>query len=426
MSMNKASQVSARVVRHLPWLLLGVVAGCGTTAGRGASGQPGPAAPVHLDMDPIKIEATTGADGTRIDAFDASELFERAGQALSDKRWDEAVKTYGKLLKEFPESSYVRPTFYNLGLAHIGKKDWPAAIEAFKSLVDRYPGHADAKDSLFQLGACYAEQSNWPASAEIFARLLERADLNADDRIEAVARRGFAQFNLGDLDAAEKTFRSVIALKQTIENEERLSTDFFLAFSQYHMGEIFHERFRKAALRMPEAQLDKDLDEKARLLLTAQRAYIDTIKYGNPGWASAAGFQVGSLYEELYDAFMQVPIPPELDAEARGVYVEELHKRIRILLEKSLRWQRENLLMIERLGVNTDWAEKSRLAYAKLLRLLEPELPNDGDDLMRRMPPHPAPSPAPPPVPRAPFRGGPEDGKQTAPTDKDDLRRHVL
>jgi len=29
-----------------------------------------------------------------------------------------------------------------------------------------------------------------------------------------------------------------------------------------------------------------------------------------------------------------------------------------------MRWQRENLLMIERLGVNTDWAEKSKLAYA--------------------------------------------------------------
>jgi TolA-binding protein len=416
----------ARKLGHLAAILVcGLAAGCGTTSGRGQGGQAGPPAPVRLDMEPIKIEATTDAEGTHIEAYDAAELFEQAGKALSDKRLDAAVKGYEKLLKNFPDSPYARPALYNLGLAHIDRKDWPAAVTAFRGLVDKYPTHADAKDSLFQLGACYAEQENWPASAEVFARVLERSDLNADDHIEALARRGFAQFNLGDLDAAEKTFRSAMTFKQKIENEERLSTDFYLAFSQYHLGQIFHARFRKAALRMPEAQLDKDLEEKAHLLLTAQRAYIDTIKFGNPGWASAAGFQVGSLYEELYDAFMNVPIPQELDAEGREVYQEELHKKIRILLEKSLRWQRENLLMIERLGVGGDWAQKSRLAYAKLLHLLDPKLPQEGDDLLKRTAPGSIPAPAPPPVPRAPFRGT-DDGRETPPTDADTLRRHVL
>lgn len=376
-------------------------------------------------MEPMKIEATSDAAGTHIDAYDAPELFERAGQALSDKRFDAAGTTYAKLLKEFPESTYVRPSLYNLGLAHIGRKDWASAADAFKSLVDRYPSHPDAKDSLFQLGACYAEQGNWPASAEVFARVLARADLNADDRIEAIARRGFAQFNLGDLDAAEKAFRAAMVFKQKIESEERLSTDFYLAFSQYHLGQIFHERFRKTSLRMPEAQLDKDLEEKAHLLLTAQRAYIDTIKFGNPAWASAAGFQVGSLYEELYDAFVNVPIPPELDAEGRAIYIEELHRKIRILLEKSLRWQRENLLMIERLGVSTEWAEKSKLAYGKLLRLLEPNSPSETQAPIERSLEPSGKRPAPPPVPRAPFRGG-EDAPEPPPADSDAMRRQVL
>jgi tetratricopeptide (TPR) repeat protein len=418
--MRKISQTANRTCLLL--LVLGLAAGCGTAARR----QPpaaGPEPAVHLDMDPIKIEATSSADGIHIDAFDAPELFEQAGIALSEKRFEDAVKTYGKLLKSFPESSYARPALYNLGLAQIGKADWPAAIESFKTLVEKYPNHPDAKDSLFQLGACYAEQANWPASAEVFARILERPDLNADDRIEAIARRGFAQFNLGDLDAAEKTFRAAMSYKQRIETEERLATDFYLAFSQYHLGQIYHLRFRKAALRLPEAQLDKDLEEKAHLLLTAQRAYIDTIKFGNPAWASAAGFQVGSLYEELYDAFMNVPIPPELNAEAREVYQEELHKKIRILLEKSMRWQRENLLMVERLGVATDWAEKSKLAYAKLLRLLDPKLPPGDDESLKNS--APSPSPVAPPVPKAPLRRG-ESPEESSPSDGDAIRRHVL
>jgi TolA-binding protein len=405
-------------------LLILAAAGCATTSKGSAPTQP-TGEVVRLDMEPIKIEATKDAEGVHIEAFDAAELFEYAGKALSDKRFDDAIKEYERLVRNFPDSSYVRPTFYNLGLAQIGKKDWAGAVESFKGLVDRFPAHPDAKDALFQLGACYAEQNNWPASAEVFARLLERRDLNSDDRIEAIARRGFAQFNLDDLDTAEKTFRSALAYRQQIDSEERLSTDFYLAFAEYHMGEIYHLRFRRAPLRLPESLLDKDLDEKARLLLTAQRAYIDTIKFGNPGWASAAGFQVGSLYEELYDAFMNVPVPPELDREAREVYLDQLHKKIRILLEKSLRWQRENLLMIERLGVATEWAGKSKLAYAKVLKLLDPGVSSDDRPATDKPTPAGTPNPAPPPVPRAPVRGG-ESPKDSTPSDSGAMRRHVL
>ncbi len=425
--MTKSNRRSIRTRTWLPLATLGLVAACATTGRRSKPAPPAPGPVVHLDMDPIKIEATEQADGIRIDAFDAPELFERAGVALSANRFDDAVKVYGKLLKSFPESRYARPSLYNLGLAQIGRKDWAAAVDSFQELVEKYPNHPDAKDALFQLGACFAEQGNWPASAEVFARLLERNDLNADDRIEAMARRGFAQFNLNDLDTAENTFRAAMAYKEGIENQERLSTDFYLAFSQYHLGQIYHLRFRKAALRLPEAQLDKDIEEKAHLLLTAQRAYIDTIKFGNPAWASAAGFQVGSLYEELYDAFMNVPIPPELDAEGRVVYQEELYKKIRILLEKSLRWQRENLLMIERLGVNTEWAEKSKLAYAKLLKLLDPEGAGSEDE-----------NAGAPSLPRAPSGGlatsstagalsrGRSGPRESAPNDNDAIGRRVL
>ena len=47
-------------------------------------------------------------------------------------------------------------------------------------------------------------------------RLLDRKDLTADDRIEAIARRGFAQFRLNDLDQAERTFRSALAFRDQI------------------------------------------------------------------------------------------------------------------------------------------------------------------------------------------------------------------
>jgi TolA-binding protein len=330
------------------------------------------------EMEPMKITAVSGADGVHVEAYDAAELFEQASKALSEKRFDDAIGVYDRLLREFDDTRYTRAAIYNAGLAHQGKKDWPGALRRFQTLASRYPQSTDAKDALFQEGATYAEVENWPASVQVFAQLLERPDLSADDRLEALARRGFAQFQLHDMDTAERTFQSAVSYFHQVEADERLETDFYLALAQYHLGQVNHERFRAAPLRLPERQMGLDLDEKARLLLVSQRQYIDTIKLGNAEWAAASGFQIGSLYEELYDAFVKAPVPPELQvstAEAKeklDIYNAELRKKIRILLEKSVRTHEANLLMMERMGVRSEWRDKSKLAFAKLQTLLDP------------------------------------------------------
>ena len=388
--------------RRLSLVLLVPLAACAGKAKTDVNVAPPPVE--HIEMDPIKISAVRGPDGVHLETFDVAELFEHAGKALAEKRYDDAIASYQLLLKEFAGSAkYQLPALYNQGLAHQGKKDWAAAADAFKKMADIAPNSPDTKDALFQLGATYAEMGNWPTSATIFAQLLERKDMNADDKIEAMGRRGFAQFQLKDLDTAERTFSSALYFFRSIEREERLQTDFYLGLVKYHLGQIPHERFRSLPLRLPEKQMAKDMDDKARLLLSAQRQYIETIKLGNPQWASASGYQVGSLYEEFYDSFVHAPIPPDLigsaNLEKREIYYEELRKKIRILLEKSLRTHEQNLLMLERLGVQNEWRDKSKLAFAKLQRMLDPSFKFDFADPTSAGTPTPAPPPPPTPAP---------------------------
>lgn len=400
-------------------LALVLLAGC-AHQGPATPATPGDAPVTSYEMEPIKITAVNGPDGMHIESFDAAELFEQGSKALGEKRWDDALGAYDRLLKEFDDPRYARATLYNAGLAHQGKKDWAGAVARFKLLVERYPDSTDSKDGLFQLAATYAETGNWPASAETLARTLDRKDLTADDKLEALGRRGYAQFQLKDLDGSERTLRSAVAYYHQIEKEERLETDFFLALALYQLGEITHERFRAAPLRLPESQMNIDLDEKARLLLQAQRQYIDTMKLGNPEWAAASGFQVGALYEELYDSFIHAPVPPEMmrpdQVEKREVYFSELRKKIRVLLEKSSHWHDENLKMIERYGIKNEWRDKSKLAYAKIQQLLDPsyrpEFQPVGEGTLSRSAPA-----AGPPIPTAPTRGGgtPEPGGEGTP-----------
>ena len=65
------------------------------------------------------------------------------------------------------------------------------------------------------------------------------------------------------------------------ESEERLDTDFFVGMASYYLGEIAHQQYRALPVRLPEKQLERDLELKARMLLVTQGRFIDTIKVNN-------------------------------------------------------------------------------------------------------------------------------------------------
>jgi outer membrane protein assembly factor BamD (BamD/ComL family) len=403
----------------LPVALLGACAG---KAKNDVTVVPPGASVEQIEMDPIKIAAVKGPDGTHLETYDVTELFERAGKALSDKRPADAARDYDQLLKEFPDTRYTKAALYNAGLAYEALKDWQTAVARFTKLASEHADSSDAKDALFQIGACYAELHNWPTSATTFAQILERKDLNADDKIEAMGRRGYAQLQLKDFDTAERTLQSAVYYYNSIASEERLETDFYLGLVRYELGEITHERFlavqlvlpEKASIEVADKKALRVLNDKAKLLLAAQRQYIETIKLGNPQWASAAGYQIGSLYEELYDAFVHAPVPDELQGDAahekRDVYYEELRKEIRILLEKSIRTHEQNLLMLERLGVQNEWRDKSKLAFAKLQKMLDPSYKFEFADPATAGSATPVPPPPPAPAPPTGRGGTPEQG----------------
>ena len=145
------SQISPRR-RHQMALVLTTLLG----AGCGTAPPPSPAVPqnapvTEYQMEPIKITAVKGPDGVHIESFDAAELFEQGGAALSEKRFDDAIAAYDRLLKEFNDSRYIKAALYNCGLAYQGKKDWAGAIARFKVLIDQYAATPDAKDAQFQL-----------------------------------------------------------------------------------------------------------------------------------------------------------------------------------------------------------------------------------------------------------------------------------
>ncbi len=387
-----------------------VAAGCATTQGA----HKGPV--TTIEMEPMKIEVVRSPEGKHVEAFDAATLFEQAGEALNAQRFTEAAAAYDRLIKDFPDSRYELAARYNAGLALEGVRDWSGAVARYRGLVEKHPDSRDALDALFRMGGCYAELANWAASAEVFAQVLAHKDLSLGDRVEAMGRRGLAQYNMKDAVAAEHTFRDALRYYKENEEVERLDSDFFLALCHYYLAEISHDQFRAAPVRLPEKQMKADLEAKAQLLIVTQARYVDVARVRNPAWATAAGYQMASLYKEFYDALMTAPVPPELSAEAKQVYVEELRKTIEPLLRKAIHAHELTQQVAERNGIDNEWVRKSSEQMAQLRALLAPPDPN-------------APAPSPAPSTAKPSSAPPEHDKMErppAPPQHDDYHPRVI
>ena len=320
-------------------------------------------------MEPMVFAAQP--DG-HVETVDAASLFERAGAAYGDKDFDAALALFDRVVKEFTDSRYVVPSLYNAGLALEAKGDLVAAAARYRRITVEHADAKEAIDAWYRLGFVLAQAKNWPAAVDTYGQILQRKDLTLGDRVEALARRGVAQFSARDLLAAEHTFRDELAYFHAHESEERLDSDFFVAMGAYYLGECAHEMYKALPVRLPERQLTRDLEAKARQLLVAQSRFLDAMRVNNGEWATAAGFQIGSLYREFYDDLVGAPVPPELKGEARDVYLEEVRKQVKTLLQKAVNIHEKNVLMAERIGEKNEWVRRSNEQMEQLKKLLAP------------------------------------------------------
>jgi tetratricopeptide (TPR) repeat protein len=342
-------------------LLLVLVAGCAHRA------PPRVAAPVV--MEPMTFRA--GADG-KVEILDAATLFERGSTAFTAHQFAESAAAFDRVLSEFPDARHAVPSLYNAGLAYEGLGDFDAAAARYRRLAGEHAQTQDALDALYRLGSVHCQRKRFADAAEVYQQILARKDLSLSDRVEAMARRGVAQFELHELAASEHTLREALDFYRSHESEERLDSDFFLGMGAYYLGEITHAQYRALPVRPPEKQTAKDLEAKARLLLMAQARFLDAMRVNNPNWATAAGFQIGSLYREFYDDLVGAPVPPGLSGEAREVYLEEVRKQVKTLLQKAIAIHEKNILMAERIGEQNEWVKRSNEQMEQLRKLLVP------------------------------------------------------
>jgi tetratricopeptide (TPR) repeat protein len=349
-----------------------------------------------LDLEKLNDEELFAA-GTSFFAA-AQEKERRAGAAEDAGHEDymQAARYFGRLADFFPNSKHRRNAIYNAGLAAEKAKQWEEAYQRFSELSDPAKGTGDALDAAYRVAETLYHLERFDDAVAILEAIGGRKDLSFDKRIEARTQQGICELEAGHSEKAEAILRKVLSDWQDAPDHESME-DYFPAQAQFFLGEIFRLHYESITLDADKSvdELAKDLEYKSELLLSAQGHYLRAIRIGNGYWATAAGAQIGSLYENLYDHMTNAAPPHELSAEEAEIYRQELRKKIRVLLTKAITIYERTLEAAERIGASSPFVERTRESLARMKEQLLVDA--KADEIGKEEKPEPDPPKPPPP-----------------------------
>ncbi|WP_181233838.1 tetratricopeptide repeat protein [Enhygromyxa salina] len=342
--------------------LLGIGGGCAaTTSGQGGA----PLAPGPAAGDRASTSDPSGATST-----DPSAWLDEAERALASGELARAATLFARYLGHDGSGERGRQAYAGLARAHELLGDFDAAIRAYDGFLARFGDDPTAHLMLARRGACEAQVLAWERSAASYAQVIELGGdaLIPSQQVEALARQGFALYQLGQLEQADAVLANADAIYEaaTSAGQERFSDTYFVAMARFYRAAILHLEFRKVRIRLPEAQMDADFEAKLALLERAQAAYNEVVRARHVYWVSAAGYQLGSLFEEFYDAIMYAPVPDWLDDAQRRTYYLELEEQLRPVIDKAVWVFEKNLETARKLGYDNEFIELTQAQLGHL------------------------------------------------------------
>ena len=349
--------------------LAGLLATSAACAGTGAGSTGGSTAP-----SAGTTEAGAGSAETAAGAPISGSWLEDGEAALAADEPARAATLFARGLGEGANDDQAQRAYQGLARAHEALGDFDAAIRAYDSYISRFSEDPEIHFVYARRGACEAEVDEWARSAASYAAVLDEGgdELIPSQRVEALTRRGYALYQLGEHEGADEAFAKADGVYEAaVEGgEERFADTYFVAMARFYRAAILHLKFRAVRIRLPEAQMQADFDRKLELLEQAQDAYNEVVRARHVYWVSAAGYQLGSLFEEFYDAIMYAPVPDYLDEDQRRTYYAELEGQLRPVVDKAVWVFEKNLETARKFGYENDFVERTEAQLAHLQAVL--------------------------------------------------------
>ena len=322
----------------------------------------------HAPPQPKRIEIaeptviTAGPpEQAALGELDDATLFDVGTRAFQSGDFAKAAAAFDRIAQQQPAS------IWNAALAYerLGR------LEPALARYEKYIRLKNEPEAQFHAAAAEYKLGRLDAAAQRLHQLAARPGITSLQKAGAMMQEAVCRIESGARADGAILLRAALEIYES-DKEEPIDPS-LPAQAEFWLGEAFRGSFRAEALdpaAMDEKALDDALERKAQFLLSAQGHYLRCIRRGDGEWATAAGFRIGEMYEDLYRQLIEAPLPRGLDEQQSALYRQQLHAKVKTLVEKAIKVYEQTLSTAQRVGAQNPYVKKTEDALERLRKLL--------------------------------------------------------
>ncbi len=116
-------------------------------------------------------------EGTQTLAADPAAIraiYDNGFQDLREGRYEDAVETFGKLVRDYPDSDLVDDSLYWIAEANYVTKDLEAALPAFERVIREFPESQRSPEAILKIGYIYYDREQFEQAADYLQEVIDK------------------------------------------------------------------------------------------------------------------------------------------------------------------------------------------------------------------------------------------------------------
>jgi TolA-binding protein len=288
------------------------------------------------------------------------------------QRFDSAMKLYGKIVNEYPESQFVGKCLFQQASAANNFFEYDKALENYRILADenrfkdneyrilsvynaayiltnlqsyveaipywqRYSREeSDEQKSIeaaFNAADMNFRAKKWMRAVQFYRDFIKRYARNKQAGVfvvKASYRMGKAEMEKNKKKTPVDIFRETVGFYNQLVNDPGSMSAEYAAESHFLVIEEDMRKFEKFRISGSQKDIDREINEGAKQVKGFEARYREIQKYRRPEWSLAAEFRIGYAFEVYAKSLLNIPLPP-LDNETKKL-LKKLPKEDRELV----------------------------------------------------------------------------------------------
>jgi len=301
--------------------------------------------------------------------FEKSEYREMAVWNLAQNyekffNFSAAVKTYQKILSDYPKSGNVKKSMLLAAALYENDQQYVEAAGIIEDFLKKFPGDENASKLAYQLVDLYEKGKDKTRTEKALSSFLRTHGKDPKMVVQAMTatiKLGRAAEEAGRKKDAQQYYKSVVKLYEESGQQPATRPASLCAEAAFRLAESRFDEYETIRLGASSSQQRKQGALKRDKLMELEKIYATITNYESPEWMVAALYKAGALWKDLAEVFASAPYPSDLPQDEDFKYQYEIQiGDLRAKFEDTARsrW-RDAADVAQKTGVYDEWTYKT-------------------------------------------------------------------